>query len=370
MPLPDSTPALALIKASVRSQAAYSLEQPVTARKLNQNEAPSDLPAELKREVLARAAALPWHRYPAFVPTHLTAIVAARHDWVPEGVLVGNGSNEVIQAALAVSLGEGDAVVAPAPTFSLYRLLAGIMGARYLGVPLATDFSYDVDALIAEAKRSHARVMVLNSPNNPTGSALPADAVERCLAETQALILCYEAYQEFGGPSAVPLLHRSPRVVVLRTFSKAMGLAGLRFGYALAHPDIAREIAKAKLPYNVNAITLAAAEVAFEHAEFFEGRTRRVIAERERFIQAARQIPGLRVFPSAANFVLLRMETVPASEVFRRIRDEFGILIRDVSHSAGLSECLRVSVGEREDMDAVVNALTTIMAGRPAGVSA
>lgn len=369
MPLPDSIPALALIKASVRSQAAYSLEQPVTARKLNQNEAPSDLPEELKREVLARAAALPWHRYPAFVPTHLTAIIAARHGWVPEGVLVGNGSNEVIQAALAVTLGEGDVVVAPAPTFSLYRLLAGVLGARYLGVPLASDFSYDVDALIAEARRSHARVLVLNSPNNPTGSALPPDAVERCLAETGALILCDEAYQEFGGPSAVSLLHRAPRVVVFRTFSKAVGLAGLRFGYALAHPDIAREIAKAKLPYNVNAITLAAAEVAFEHAGFFEARTRTVIAERDRFIQEARRIPGMRVVPSAANFVLLRMEAAPAGEVFRRMRDEFGILIRDVSHSAGLAECLRVSVGGREDMDAVVNALSTILAGRPTGAT-
>jgi histidinol-phosphate aminotransferase len=212
-------------------------------------------------------------------------------------------------------------------------------------------------------------VLVLNSPNNPTGSALPPDAVARCLAETGALILCDEAYQEFGGPSAVPLLHHSPRVVVLRTFSKAVGLAGLRFGYALAHPDIAREIAKAKLPYNVNAITLAAAEVAFEHAEFFEARTRTVIAERDRFIQTARQIPGIRVYPSAANFVLMRMEAVPASEVFRRVRDEFGILIRDVSHSAGLSQCLRVSVGRRDDMDAVVNALSTILAGRPAGAT-
>jgi histidinol-phosphate aminotransferase len=370
MPLPDSTSALALIKASVRSQAAYSLEQPVTARKLNQNEAPSDLPAELKREILARAAALPWHRYPAFVPHHLTAIIAAKHDWVAEGVLVGNGSNEVIQAALAVSLGEDDVVVAPAPTFSLYRLLAGIMGARYLGVPFASEFRYDIDALIGEVRRSQARVLVLNSPNNPTGSALPPDGVERCLAETQALILCDEAYQEFGGPTAVPLLHRSPRVVVLRTFSKAVGLAGLRFGYALAHPDVAREINKAKLPYNVNAITLAAAEVAFEHAEFFAQRTRAVIAERERFIAAAGQIPGLRVFPSAANFVLLRMEAVPANEVFRRIRDEFGILIRDVSHSTGLAECLRVSIGEPEDMDAVVSALSTIMAGRAAGAPA
>jgi histidinol-phosphate aminotransferase len=361
MQLPDSAPALALIKASVRAQAAYSLDQPLALRKLNQNEAPGDLPPELKREVLARAAALPWHRYPAFVPAHLAEIIARRNGWVAGGVLVGNGSNEVIQAALAVMLGEGDTVVAPAPTFSLYRLLAGVMGARYLPVPLATDFTFDMDALIAAVRRERARVLVLNSPNNPTGSAVPPGAVERCLAETDAMILCDEAYQEFGGPSAVPLLHDSPRVVVLRTFSKAIGLAGLRFGYALAHPDVAREIAKAKLPYNVNAITLAAAEVAFEHAGVFEARTHAVIAERERFLRALATIPGLRAFPSAANFVLIRLDSVPAGLVFRRLHEEDGILIRDVSHTAGLAECLRISIGEREDMDAVLASLRRIL---------
>lgn len=366
MQLPDSSPALALIKASVRSQAAYSLEQPVTARKLNQNEAPADLPEPIKREILARAAALSWHRYPAFVPGHLTEIIARRYDWLPAGVLVGNGSNELIQAALTVTLGEGESVVAPTPTFSLYRLLAGVLGAQYVPVPLAADFAYDVDALIAAVQRTRSRVLVLNSPNNPTGSALPPDAVERCLAQTGALILCDEAYQEFGGPSAVPLLRHSPRVVVLRTFSKAMGLAGLRFGYALAHPDVAREIAKAKLPYNVNAITLAAAEVVFEHPEVFQARASEVIAQRERFIRDLKGIAGLRVFPSAANFVLIRFDALPAREVFRRLRDEFGILIRDVSHGTGLAECLRISIGDREDMEAVLEALRVIL-GRTDG---
>lgn len=362
MQLPESSPALALIKPSVRTQAAYSLEQPVSARKLNQNEAPADLPVELKREILARAQALPWHRYPAFVPAHLTRVIAERHGWRADGVLVGNGSNEVIQAALSVTLGDGDVAVAPAPTFALYRLLAGVMGARYVPVPLAGDFSYDVDGLVAAVQRERARVLVLNSPNNPTGSALPEGAVERCLAETEALILCDEAYQEFGGPSAVPLLHRSPRVVIFRTFSKAMGLAGLRFGYALAHPELAREIAKAKLPYNVNAITLAAAEVAFEHRDLFEARTRAVIAERERFVAALAALPGLRVFPSAANFVLIRPAAMPAARLFRRLLDAHGILVRDVSHGTGLAECLRISIGAREDMDAVVQALREILA--------
>jgi len=360
--LPDAAPALELVKPGVKALAAYTLDAPASVRKLNQNESPHDLPEDLKRAVLNRAGGLPWHRYPGFVPAHLAEQIARRHDWEPEGVLVGNGSNELIQAVLAVTVGEGAAVIAPSPTFALYRLLSGVLGGRYHPVPLGGDFEFDVDRLIDTARREAARVLVLNSPNNPTGSALPTGAVERCLAETGALVLCDEAYQEFGGPTAVPLLREQSRVVVLRTFSKAMGLAGLRFGYALAHPDLVREIAKAKLPYNVNAVTLAAAEVVLAHPERFALRTAEIIAERDRFVAAAGSLPGLRAYPSAANFVLIRCDALPATLVFQRLLEESGILVRDVSGGSGLSGCLRITVGTREDMDAVLVALRQILA--------
>jgi histidinol-phosphate aminotransferase len=180
------------------------------------------------------------------------------------------------------------------------------------------------------------------------------------LAETGALVLCDEAYQDFGGPTAIPLLARSSRLVVLRTFSKAMGMAGLRFGLALAHPAVACELAKGKLPYNVNAITLAAAGVVLDHAGVFAERTRTIVATRDRFAARLSRVPGLTVYPSAANFVLIRCHAVPAREVFRRLHEEYGILIRDVSAAAELTECLRISVGTEDDMEAVVDALSEI----------
>ncbi len=155
--------------------------------------------------------------------------------------------------------------------------------------------------------------------------------------ETAALVFCDEAYQEFGGPSALALPERNARVIVFRTFSKAMGMAGLRFGYALAHPEVAREIAKGKLPYNVNAITLAAAEVALGQPDRFAARVREIIAERERLIGRLAALPGVEAFPSAANFVLIRFASVPAETVFRRLIEEHQILIRDVSRGAGLA---------------------------------
>jgi histidinol-phosphate aminotransferase len=360
--LPDGAEGLASVKPGVRAQAAYALRAPAARRKLNQNECPHDLPPDLKRAVLERAAAAPWQRYPEFVPSHLVERLAARYGWVPEGVVVGNGSNELIQATLSVVLAEGDAVVAPSPTFSLYRLLTGVLGGRYVPVPLGPVFEYDVSRIVAAVIRERAKVVVLNSPNNPTGSALPGGAVERILDETGALVVCDEAYQDFGGPTAIPLLRRTSRLVVLRTFSKAMGMAGLRFGLALAHPDVARELAKGKLPYNVNLVTLAAADVALDHADIFAARTRDIMETRDRFLPRLARLTGLEVIPTAANFVLIRCRARPASEVFHRLYEDHGILVRDVSNSGELAECLRISIGTEEDMEAVLAALAQILA--------
>jgi histidinol-phosphate aminotransferase len=359
----DASAGLEAIKPAVRAQPGYTLISPPARRKLNQNESPFDFPAELKREALDQVAAMQWQRYPEFVPRDLQTALATHYGWVADGVLVGNGSNELIQATLAVTLGAGDPVVAPSPTFSLYRLLTGVLGGRYVPVPLADDFAYDVDRLIEAARREDARVVVLNSPNNPTGSALPEGAVERFLDETDALVVCDEAYQDFGGPSALPLLSRWSRLIVLRTFSKAMGLAGLRFGLALAHPAVIRELAKGKLPYNVNLITLEAARVALRHAPELTVRVSQIIATRERFLTRLRGIAGLAAYPTAANFVLIRCEALPAGEIFDRLYRDFGILVRDVSGSPELAECLRISIGTDDDMDAVIAALKRIIAG-------
>ena len=358
---PHASEGLALIKPLVQAQAAYTLAAPSARHKLNQNESPFDFPPELKREVLQRVAAEPWQRYPEFAPPELLARLADHYGWVADGVLVGNGSNELIQSTLSVTLGAGDRVVAPSPTFSLYRLLTAVLGGRYVPVPLGADFVFDVDRLIDAARRERARVIVLNSPNNPTGSALPEGAVERILSSTEALVLCDEAYQDFGGPSAIRLLAQSSRLVVLRTFSKAMGLAGLRFGLALAHPAVAREIAKGKLPYNVNRMTLAAAATALDHAPMLAARTREIVAVRDRFVARLRDVPGLTVYPTAANFVLLRPLHLPAKDLCRRLLDDYGILIRDVSDSPQLSGCVRISIGTSEDMNAVIDAMKQIL---------
>lgn len=360
---PEVRDALDLIKPSVRAQGAYTLAAPVARHKLNQNEAAEDLDPALKAAILERVATQPWHRYPEFTPRALLEQLGAHYGWNPDGILVGNGSNELIQAAMAVTLDRDDAVVAPAPTFSLYRLMAAVLGARYHGVPLGPNFRYDLPAMLDMVEDVTARVLVLNTPNNPTGSTLSRAEILQALEATSGLVMVDEAYVEFGGESAVPLLADQPRLVVLRTFSKALGLAGLRFGALLAHPALTREIAKGKLPYNVNLVTLEAAAVALERADLVEQRVQRTIATRDRTMAALRQLPGLTVFDSAANFFLVRSSVMPATALFRRLFDEYGILVRNVSTGAGLEECLRISVGTDHDMDAVIAAMARLQGG-------
>lgn len=357
--LPGADAVLALVTPEVRQLHGYTLNAPDAPIKLNQNESPFDLPDSLKRTLADRVVAAPWNRYPAFVPTELTARLAERHDWVPEGVLVGNGSNELIQATFAVTLRPGDLVVTPSPTFSLYRLLAGVAGARCHGVPLGTEFAWEAAPLLRAAR--DARVVVVCTPNNPTGTTCSRSLVARLLAETGALILVDEAYQEFGGETMVPLLRESARIVVVRTFSKAFGLAGLRFGYALAHPALASEMHKAKLPYNVNRFTLEVARTLLDHQPAVRARVAELVERRDRMRDALRDIPGLHIFPGEANFLLMRCDQVPAATVFARLLAEAGILVRDVSQGEGLAECLRITIGTEDEMDRTCAALRVIL---------
>src|SRR2546427_3644123 len=273
---PAVAAALASIKPEVRAQQAYTLPAPAAARKLNQNESPFDARDGVKDAVLAAARAAPWNRYPPYSPAELLERLARQHGWTPDGVLVGNGSNELIQATLAVTVGQGTPVVTPVPTFTLYGLLAAVYGGRHVGVPLTPAFEFDVTAVIRAVRDTRAPVVVVNSPNNPTGTPLPEGAAERLLVETEALVVLDEAYQDFGGPTAIPLLARAPRLRGRRTFSKAMSLAGLRVGYALARPAGPAGILYSEPPFNSGPVTLAAAHAALDAAPLLAEGTRAV----------------------------------------------------------------------------------------------
>ena len=343
-----------VIKPEVRQLSAYTLKHVKADVKLDQNENPYELPQELKEEVARRVLARPWGRYPEFVPHSTTQALAKCTGWREDGILIGNGSNELIMAGLSVILGKGRKAVIPQPTFTLYKLLSSVFEAQVTTVPLnASDFSFNVDEIEAAAK--DAAVTVICSPNNPTGGLLPAGSLERILKLAPGLVFLDEAYHEFSGQTALTLLPSNPNLIVLRTFSKAMSMAGLRFGYLMAHPEVAKEIHKAKLPYNVNVFTLAAAEMVLERPNLIKDVVQTLIAERERVLAELRTRPGVEVFDSCTNFFLIRTMK-SARDLFEALYDR-GVLVRDVSSYPMLERILRVSVGKPEENNRFLSAL-------------
>ncbi len=343
------------VKPEVLKSPAYTLRAYEAEVKLNQNENPFDFPVDLKEEIFRRFRQRKWSIYPDFVPDSLRLSLAKFVGWHKDGVLVGNGSNELLQAALMVLVSRGMHVAIPFPTFTVYKLIATVLGAKVAGIPLNPDMSYNVDELISKANEARAKVIVVNNPNNPTGSVLRKEGIVRLLEEFSGFVLLDEAYYEFCGCSGLELLERYPRLIITRTFSKAMGMAGLRVGYLLAHPDLAAQISKAKLPYNVNQFSLIAAEVALENIERFRPAIATILNERERLGRELSGIAGVKVFPSEANFFLVEIPFEPRTlfdDLYRQ-----GILIRDVSSYPMLSRCLRISVGSPEENDRLISAL-------------
>jgi histidinol-phosphate aminotransferase len=279
--------------------------------------------------------------------------------WKRDGIIAGNGSNELIQALLMVTIGPGKRVLICEPTFALYRQIATVLGGDVESIPLTADLQYDVARLQTAIKKTQPDVTIICSPNNPTGCVISDGDLAGLLKETPGIVVVDEAYHEFAEHSVVPLLQDHENLVVLRTFSKAMALAALRVGYLLASPELTREIGKALLPYNLNAFSQTAAEVV---VEMYESDLRplvaKIISERELLFGELSLFEGLSPIASRANFMVVRSRIEP-KQVFNELlrRD---ILVRDVSAYPMLNEYFRASVGTPDENNKLLTALREI----------
>lgn len=348
-----------VIKPAVRGLRAYTLAPHRASIKLNQNENPWDAPARIKEEVLRRFAARQWSRYPDFIPAHLNERLAQFAGCNPDGVLAGNGSNELIQAVLMVTMGAGKRVLISEPTFMLYRQVATVLDGEVETVSLTPDLKYDSDELLKTIETRQPDVTIICSPNNPTGCVIDERALRSILNAAQGIVVIDEAYHEFAERSVVPLLNEHENLVVLRTFSKAMAYAALRVGYLLAAPELVREIGKAVLPYNLNVFSQIAAEVAIENYEReLRPLVKQILAERDRLFDELSRIHGLSPVESEANFIVVKSATDP-TRIFADLL-KHDILIRDVSGYPMLREYFRFSVGTPEENDRLLSAIREI----------
>ena len=346
------------IKPNVRAISAYTLTPLEAAIKVNQNENPFGMPREIKDEVIRRAMKYDWARYPDFVPTSLLKKLANYAGWRVDGVMAGNGSNEMIQSVVNSIVEKGVRVALPEPTFSVYRQVVNVAGGEIISIPLNEDLTFNFPRLASKIVTTKADLAIICSPNNPTGCVINARDLASIARNSDAIVVVDQAYLEIGGEDFIPLLNEYKNLVILRTFSKAMAMGGLRVGYCLASPDLIREFNKAKMPYSLNFFSITAAEVALEKLSLLQPLVEKMQNERNRLFGELQKIKGLTPTPSAANFFCVRT-TIPPEELFESLHTR-GILIRDVSKAPMLSDYVRISVGTPEENDRLIASLKEI----------
>ena len=324
---------------------APQLDVPV---RLNTNETPEAPPTAFLADLAAAIADLDLHRYPDREAVALRTALAAREDLDVDRVWVANGSNEILLQLLQAYAGPGRRAAGPAIGYSMYPELCRTTGTAF-------------DVVDALEDAGDADVLLLANPNNPTGALLGLDDLRRLHAVTRGLLVVDEAYVEFApeGSSARALLDELPRLVVVRTFSKAFRLAGLRVGYLLGPAAVVDGLRRVRLPYHLDAVAQRAAVLALRHEPAFLAHRTRTIAERDRVAAALAALPGVVVHPSSANFLLFE---TPVPDLFDRLLAR-GVLVRDVAATVGRPGALRVTIGTPSEDDAFLAAVTAALGG-------
>jgi histidinol-phosphate aminotransferase len=350
------------LRDDLRGRSAYGAPQLDVAVRLNTNENPHPLPAELLEDVAAtvRQVASGLNRYPDREAAALRVDLAGYlgHGLDAGRVWAANGSNEILQQLLQAFGGPGRTALGFTPSYSMHEIIATGTGTRWLAGVRAADFTLPPRLAADQVLEHRPSVVFLTSPNNPTGTALPPETVEAVLAVAPGMVVVDEAYAEFarpGVPSALALLPGHPRLVVTRTMSKAFGMAGLRLGYLAADQAVVDALQLVRLPYHLSALTQAVARVALAHAPALLATVEAVKGQRDRIV-AALPAHGLAAVPSDANFVLFG-RFADAGTAWQAFLDR-GVLVRDV----GLPGWLRVTAGTEREVDAFLAALGEVAA--------
>jgi len=355
-----------VVRPEVQAMHAYHVSDATGLVKLDVMESPYRLPPELSAEIGKVVAGVAMNRYPVPTAAELRALIRDVMQ-VPTGcdVLLGNGSDECIQYITAALAREGAAVMAPVPSFAMFSMHALFYRLRFVGVPLREDFTLDTDAFLAAMAREKPSLVWIAFPNNPTGNAFPVADIERILRAAPGLVVLDEAYQPFAGATFMPRLAEFENMVVMRTVSK-IGMAGLRLGYVAGRPEWIEAFNKTRSPFNINVLTESVAIKLLQNKKVLDAQAAQVLQERERLRPELVRLPRLTVFPSAANFLLVRVAGAQSSaqgtlgagtRVFERLKAQ-GVLVKDFSGGHPLMEnCLRLTVGTPEENRILLAAL-------------
>jgi len=348
------------IAPEIRALTAYHVPPADGRIKLDAMENPYQLPQDLKKEWLSVVESVEINRYPdpqcvqLKNQLHTMFDIAANRE-----IMIGNGSDELIQIIMMLMGGKGRVVLAPTPTFSMYGIISVATGSQFVGVPLGEDFNLERRSLLEAIARHDPAVVFLAYPNNPTGNRFEESIMEEVFESAKGLVVVDEAYFSFCRRSFVDRLQRYPNLLILRTMSKS-GMAGLRVGLLIGHPEWIAELEKLRLPYNIDSLTQASAMFYLKHYAILNRQADIILRNREELYRRMASIAGLTVFSSEANFILFRVAR-RADRLFCELQER-GILIKNL-HLPGspLENCFRVTVGTHEENDAFIAAIESVL---------
>lgn len=350
------------VRRDVTGMHAYAVQDSAGLLKLDAMENPHGLPPDLRQQLGRRLGALALNRYPGSRIRDLRSALA-EYAQLPPGfdLMLGNGSDELI-SLLAISCDvPGASILAPVPGFVMYGLSAQLQGLRFVGVPLTAEFELDEPAMLQALSEHQPAIVYLAYPNNPTANLWDDAVIGRIIAAAPGFVVLDEAYQPFAGRSYIDRLPGSEHVLLMRTMSK-FGLAGVRIGYLMGPAGLIAEIDKVRPPYNVSVLNAECALFALEHRAVFEAQARDIVEQRAWITAQLERLPGVRVFRSDANMVLVRLAPRDggqdaAGAAFDRMRAQ-GVLVKNVSglHPL-LANCLRLTVGTANENQAMLAAL-------------
>jgi histidinol-phosphate aminotransferase len=352
----------AVVRPEVCALSAYTTASAEGMIKLDAMENPFPLPDAVRGRVNAALAQVAINRYPDIAADRVKRALSLAFG-IPDslGLMLGNGSDELIQLITVALARPGAAMLAPVPSFVMYRLNAIHVGMRFVAVPLTSDFALDRDAMLAAVEQERPALTFLAYPNNPTGNLFAADDVAAIVRASPGLVVVDEAYAAFADESFLPRIAEFPNLLVLRTLSK-VGMAGIRLGYAIAAPEWIAQLNKLRPPYNVNAFTQAAAVALLADAGWMNDQAATIRAERSRLAAALARLPGVTVFETQTNFLLAR---VPEADRMYDGLKQRRILVKNVhSWHPLLANCLRITVGTPRENEAFLAALTGLVPGR------
>jgi histidinol-phosphate aminotransferase len=348
-------PPNALVRDEILALEPYHVAPAAGMVKLDAMENPYGLPESLRAAVGELAAQLPLNRYPAPDAPELKARLRAAFDLPADmGLLLGNGSDEIITMVSQTLARPGAVMLAPEPSFAMYRMNAIYSQMQYIGVPLAADFSLDIEIFLAAIRAYRPALIFIAYPNNPTGNAFADEDIVRVLDEATGFVVIDEAYHAFAGKSFMDRLPRYPNLMVMRTVSK-LGLAGIRLGYAVARPEWIEQFDKLRPPYNINVMTQFVADRVLAQLDVLSGQAARIKAERANLFASLQRFNEVKAFASEANFILIRVPD--ANRTYAQMQAH-GVLIRNLHGGHPLlKQCLRVTVGTPEENQSMLAAL-------------